>query len=56
VTVYKETQVHKLLILILFLLLCGCAEYAMNPSINGLHGPGDVVPQPFPDAKPTPQN
>lgn len=47
---------NRAFILILSLLLCGCAEYSVSPSINGASSPNDVVPQPFPDAKPASQN
>jgi hypothetical protein len=47
---------NKVYLLILSLLLCGCAEYSVSPSIDGLRSPSDLVPQPFPDAKPNSQN
>ena len=40
----------KVLILIFALLLCGCADsYATHANVNGVSGPNDLVPQPFPD-------
>jgi hypothetical protein len=46
----------KALILMFSLLLCGCADYSTNASLDGIRRPSDLVPQPFPDAKPGAQN
>ncbi len=42
----------KILLFILTLALASCADYSMNPSVNGLRSPNDVVPQPFPSPPP----
>jgi hypothetical protein len=42
----------KILLLFLVFTLAGCADYSMNPSVNGLRSPNDVVPQPFPSPAP----
>ncbi len=42
----------KLLLIVAALLVCGCADYSTNATINGLHSPNDLVPQPFPDTTP----
>jgi len=43
---------NKVLLLILVFTLAGCADYSMNPSVNGLRSPNDVVPQLFPSPPP----
>ena len=50
----NEAVMNKILILVFSLLFCGCADYSTNASVNGVRGPNDLVPQPFPDPKPDP--